>query len=151
VEFFNFFTSFLIYGNTGMGTKMFYDRYSSSMDYSNRMTGLMGKGNFNKITYVEYFFGILLCCLFRFARMFHSIAFTMLLWSDYFKGLLIPEHSKNNVADFMHDRPNSHVFLFAFAFIRVIATDDWIYGSLCCLIYFEVVKGHHMQDTPGKA
>jgi hypothetical protein len=42
VEFFDFFISFLIYGNTGMGTEMFYDRYSSSMDYSNRMTGLMG-------------------------------------------------------------------------------------------------------------
>jgi len=25
-----------------MGTKMFYDSISSSMDYSNRMTGLMG-------------------------------------------------------------------------------------------------------------
>ena len=42
VEFFDFFSSFLIYGYTGMGTKMFYDSISSSMDYSNRMTGLMG-------------------------------------------------------------------------------------------------------------
>jgi hypothetical protein len=42
VEFFGFFSSFLIYGYTGMGTKMFYDSISSSMDYANRMTGLMG-------------------------------------------------------------------------------------------------------------
>ena len=34
VEFFDFYIPFLIYGYTGMGTKMFYDSISSSVDYS---------------------------------------------------------------------------------------------------------------------
>ena len=42
VEFFRFWASFLIRGHTAHGTKMSYDIGSSSMDYSNRMTGLYG-------------------------------------------------------------------------------------------------------------
>jgi len=42
VEIFDFGAVFLLSGHTGKGSKMSYDVVSSSMDYSNRMTGLMG-------------------------------------------------------------------------------------------------------------
>jgi hypothetical protein len=42
VEIFDFCRDFLLYGHTAQGTKMTYDKGSSSMDYSNRMTGLYG-------------------------------------------------------------------------------------------------------------
>lgn len=42
VEIFEILLDFLLFRYTARGTKMFYDRDSSSMDYSNRMTVLHG-------------------------------------------------------------------------------------------------------------
>ena len=46
-----------------------------------------------------------------------QIPLTVFLRSDDLKWFIIPEHGKNDVADFMHDSPDSHVFLLAFAFV----------------------------------
>ncbi len=83
--------------------------------------------------------------------MFRCIAFTMLLRSDHFKWLIIPEHGKNDVTDFMHYSSDSNVFLFAPAFFGVVIMDDWIYGHFCPIVHLKVIKGYHMQDPPCKA
>ena len=64
---------------------------------------------------------------------------------------IIPEHGKNDVADFVHNGPNSNNLFLAAAFADVIIVYDRIYRRLCCFIHFQVVYGDHMQDTPGKA
>ena len=86
-----------------------------------------------------------------FARMCCQILFTVFLRSDDFKRLIIPEHGKNDVADFMHDSPDSHVFLLTFAFVGIVAVDNRIYWCFCPFIHLKVIERHHMQDTPGKA
>ena len=60
-----------------------------------------------------------------------QMPFTVSLWSDGLKRFIIPEHGKNDVADLMHDSPDSHVFLLAFAFVGIIAVDNWIYWRFC--------------------
>ena len=80
-----------------------------------------------------------------------KILLTMFLGSDDLKRLMISEHGKNDVADFMHDSPDSHVFLLAFAFVGIIAVDNWIYWCFCPFIHLKIIDSHHMQDTPGKA
>ena len=52
--------------------------------------------------------------------------------------------------DFMHNSSDSHVFLLAFAFVGIIAVDNWIYWCFCPFIHLKVIEGHHMQDAPGK-
>ncbi len=52
----------------------------------------------------------------------------MLLWCDHFKRLIIPEHGKNDVADFMHHSPDSHIFFLAPAFVGIVTMNDWVYG-----------------------
>ncbi len=70
------------------------------------------KCNFNKPTYVEIqkIYENLLSCVLCLARMRYKILLTMFLRSDDLKRLIISEHGKNDVADFMHDSPDSHVF-----------------------------------------
>ena len=95
-----------------------------------------------------------LSSFFGLGRMFRCIAFTMLLWRDHFKRLIIPKHGKNDVAHFMHNSPNSPnspIFLLAFAFVGIVAMDNWGYGHFRTLVNFKVIKSHHMQDAPGKA
>lgn len=79
-----------------------------------------------------------------------QILLTVFLRSDDLKQLIIPEHGKNDVADFMHDSPDSHVFLLAFAFVGIVVVDDRVYRLLCCLIYFEVIERYHVKDAPGE-
>ena len=64
---------------------------------------------------------------------------------------MIQEHSKNDVADFVHDCPDRHGFLLAFAFVGIVAADNRIYWCFCSFIYPKVIKHHHMQDMPDKA
>ena len=92
-----------------------------------------------------------LCYFSSLGRMFRCIAFAMLLWRDHFKRLIIPEHGKNDVADFMHDSPDSHIFLLALAFVGIVAMDNWVYGHFRTLVNFKVIERHHMQDSSGKA
>ena len=80
-----------------------------------------------------------------------KILLTMFLGSDDLKRLMISEHGKNDVADFMHDSPDSHVFLLAFAFVGIVTVDHRIYWCFCPFIYLKVIERYHMQDTPGKA
>ena len=82
---------------------------------------------------------------------FCCITFTVFFRRDELKRFIIPEHGKNNVADFVHDSPDSHVFLLAFAFAGIVAVDNRIYWCFGPFIYFKVIKRNHMQDTPGKA
>ena len=51
----------------------------------------------------------------------------------------------------MHDSPDSHIFLLAFAFVGIVAVDNRIYWCFGPFIYFKVIKRNHMQDTPCKA
>ena len=51
----------------------------------------------------------------------------------------------------MHDGPDSHVFLLAFAFVGILAMDNRIYRCFCTFIHLKVIERYHMQDTPGKA
>ena len=69
----------------------------------------------------------LLSCVLCLARMRCKILLTVFLRSDDLKRLIISEHGKNDVADFLHDSPDSHVFLLAFAFVGIVAVDHWIY------------------------
>ena len=80
-----------------------------------------------------------------------QILLTVFLGSDDLKRFIIPEHGKNDVADFMHDSPDSHVFLLAFAFVGIVVVDNWIYRCFCPFIHLKVIECYHMQDTPGKA
>ena len=80
-----------------------------------------------------------------------KILLTMFLGSNDLKRLMISEHGKNDVADFMHDSPDSHVFLLAFAFVGIVTVDHRIYWCFCPFIHLKVIERHHMQDTPGKA
>ena len=84
------------------------------------------KGNFNKPTYVEILkiYENLLSCVLCLARMRCKILLTVFLRGDDLKRLIISEHGKNNVADFMHDSP---VFLLVFAFAGIVAVDHRIY------------------------
>ena len=63
-------------------------------------------------------------CVLCLARMRCKILLTVFLRSDDLKRLIISEHGKNDVADFMHD---SHVFLLVFAFVGIVAVDHRIY------------------------
>ena len=80
-----------------------------------------------------------------------KILLTVFLRSDDLKRLIIPEHGKNDVADFMHDSPDSHVLLLAFAFVGIVAVDHRIYWCFCPFIHLKVIESYHMQDTSGKA
>ena len=73
------------------------------------------------------------------------------LGSDDLKRFIIPEHGKNDVTDLMHDGPDSHIFLFVFTFVRVVAVDNRVYGCFCPFIHLKVIESHHVQDAPGKA
>ena len=99
----------------------------------------------------KYYVSSSLSYPFSLGRMFRCIVFTMLLWRDHFKRLIIPKHGKNDVADFMHDSPNSHIFLFAFAFVDIVAMDNRVYRYFRILVNLKVIKRHHMQDASGKA
>ena len=87
------------------------------------------KGNFNKPAHVEIFkmHENLLGCVLYLVRMCCQIPLAVFLRSDDLKWFIIPEHSKNDVADFMHNSPDSHVFLLAFAFVGIITVDNRIY------------------------
>ena len=92
---------------------------------------------------LSYVLGLVwMCC---------QIPITVFLRSDDFKRFIIPEHSKNDVADFMHDSPHSHVFFLAFAFVGIVAVDNRIYRCFRPFIYLKVIECYHMQDTSGKA
>ena len=74
------------------------------------------KGNLNKPTHVEILKiheNYLLSCASCLVRMRCQILLTVFLRGDDLKWFIIPEHSKNDVADFMHDSSDSHVFLHA--------------------------------------
>ena len=93
----------------------------------------------------------LLSCVLYLIRMRCQIPLTVFLRSNDLKWFIIPEHGKNDVADFMHDSSDSHVLLLAFAFVGIIAVDNRIYRCFCPFIHLKVIESHHMQDTPGKA
>ena len=69
----------------------------------------------------------LLGCVLYLVGMRCQIPLTVFLGRDDLKWFIIPEHGKNDVADFMHNSPDSHVFLLAFAFVGIITVDDRIY------------------------
>ncbi len=92
----------------------------------------------------------LLGCVLYLVGMRCQIPLTVFLGRDDLKWFIIPEHGKNDVADFMHNSSDSHVFLLAFAFVGIIAVDNWIYWCFCPFIHLKVIEGHHMQDAPGK-
>ena len=79
------------------------------------------------------------------------ILLAVFLGSNDLKRFIIPEHRKNNVADFVHNGSDSYVFLLAFTFFGVVVMDHRIYRSFCPLIHLKVIECHHVQDTPGKA
>ena len=93
----------------------------------------------------------LLSCALYLVRMRCQIPFTVFLWSDDFKRLIVPEHSKDDVADLVHHSSDSHVFLLCFAFIGIIAVDDRIYRYPAALVHLKVIERHHMQDASGEA
>ena len=93
----------------------------------------------------------LLSCVPCLVRMRCQILLTVFLGSDDLKRFIIPEHGKNNVADFMHDSPDSHVFLLVFAFVGIVAVDHRIYWYFCPFFHLKVIERDHMQDAPGKA
>ena len=111
------------------------------------------KCNFNKPTYVEILkiHRNLLSCVLCLVWMCFQIPLTVLLRSDDLKRFIIPEHGKNDVADFMHDSPDSHVFLLAFAFVGIVAVDNRVYWRFSSFIHLEGIECHHMQDASGKA
>ena len=80
-----------------------------------------------------------------------QIPFTVFLRSDDLKRLIVPEHRKDDVADLVHHSPDSDVLLLGFAFIGIIAVDDWVYRHPVALVHLKVIERHHMQDAPGKA
>lgn len=83
-----------------------------------------------------------MCCL---------ILLTVFLRRDDLKRFIIPEHSENDVADFMHDSSYSHVFLLAFAFVGIVAVYNRIYWCFRSFIHLKVIECYHMQNTSGKA
>ena len=83
--------------------------------------------------------------------MFRRITFAVFLRGDHFKRLIIPEHGENDVADFMHHSPDGYIFLFAFAFVSIVAVDNRVYRCFCAFIHLKVIGRHHMQDTPCRA
>ena len=93
----------------------------------------------------------LLSCALYLVRMRCQIPFTVFLRSDDLKRLIVPEHSKDDVADLVHHSSDSHVFLLCFAFIGIIAVDDRIYRYPAALVHLKVIERHHMQDAPGEA
>ena len=93
----------------------------------------------------------LLSCILCLARMCCQILFTVFLGSDDLKRLIVPEHSKDDVAYLVHHSPDSHVFLLGFAFVGIITVDDRIYRHPAALVYLKVIERHHMQDASGEA
>ena len=93
----------------------------------------------------------LLSCILCLARMCCQILFTVFLGSDDLKRLIVPEHSKDDVAYLVHLSPDSHVFLLGFAFVGIITVDDRIYRHPAALVYLKVIERHHMQDASGEA
>ena len=83
--------------------------------------------------------------------MFRHIAFAVFLRGHHFKGLIVPEHCEDDVADLVHHGPDRHVLFLGFAFVCMVTVDDRIYRPATALVQFQVVEGHHMQDAPGKA
>ena len=81
------------------------------------------------------------------------ILLTVFMGSNDLKRFIIPEHRKNDVADFVHNGSDRYAFLlaFAFAFVGVVVVDDRIYRFFCPFIHLKVIERHHVQDTPGKA
>ena len=69
----------------------------------------------------------LLGCVLYLVGMRCQIPLTVFPRSDDLKWFIIPEHGKNDIADFMHDSPDSHVLLLAFAFVGIVAVDHRIY------------------------
>ena len=90
-------------------------------------------------------------CIISFGRMFCLIAFTMFLWCDDFKRLIVTQHGENDITDLMHNCPDSHVFLLALAFVGVVAVDNRVNRHFAALIHFEVVQCDHVENSPGKA
>ena len=93
----------------------------------------------------------LLSSVWCFVRMSCQILFTVFFRRNEFKRFIIPEHSENNVADFVHNSSDSNNLFLAGAFADVVIINDRIYRRFCSFIHFQVVYGYHMQDTPGKA
>ena len=83
--------------------------------------------------------------------MFCCITFTVFFRRNKLKRLIIPEHSENNVADFVHDGSDGNNLFLVGTFTDVIIVNDWVHRCFCCFIHFQVVYGDHMQDAPRKA
>ena len=100
------------------------------------------KGNFNKPTLVEIFkiHRNLLSCILCLAGMCCQILFTVFLRSDDLKRLIVPEHSKDDVAYLLHHSPDSYVFLLGFAFVGIIAMDNRIYKHPTAFVYFKIIE-----------
>ena len=93
----------------------------------------------------------LLSSVWCFVRMSCQILFTVFFRRNGFKRFIIPEHSENDVADFVHNSSDSNNLFLAGAFAGVVIINDRIYRRFCSFIHFQVVYGDYMQDTPGKA
>lgn len=78
------------------------------------------------------------------------IAFAVLLWRYHFKRFIVSEHCKDDVTNLVHHSPNSYVLLLGFAFVGVIAVNDWIYRHPTACVYLKIIERHHMQDAPGQ-
>ena len=53
----------------------------------------------------------------------------MFFWCNEFKRLIIPKHSEDNVADFVHNGSDSNDLFLAGTFADIIIINDRIYGD----------------------
>ncbi len=92
-----------------------------------------------------------LSCFASFSRVPCRITLAVFLRGNHFKRLILPEHRKDDVADFVHHSPDSHALFLDLAFVGIVAVDDGGYRHAATLIHLKVVECYHVQDAPGQA
>ena len=83
--------------------------------------------------------------------MLRSKAPAVLFRSDDLKRLVIPKHSKDDVADLMHDSTHCYWLFLAGTLPGVIIIDHGIYRCAAPFINLYIIECSHVKDPSGKA
>ena len=67
--------------------------------------------------------------------MLYCIAVAVLFRCDDLKRFVIPEHSENDVTDFVHDCTNSNLLFLAGTLTDVVIVNYWIYRQFRSFIH----------------
>ena len=78
-------------------------------------------------------------------------ALAVFLRGDDLEGFVIPEHSKDDVADFMHDSAHCYRLFLAGTLPGVIVVNHRIHRHAASFINLYVIECDHVKDTSGKA